>query len=67
MSPSIPPIRYWPWLSTLPLAALSLPWGPWPVLLFLGLFGLGLQDLRQSKQAIRRNYPLTGRLRYALE
>ena len=67
MSPSIPPIRYWPWLSTLPLAALSLPWGPWPVLLFLVLFGLGLQDLRQSKQAIRRNYPLTGRLRYALE
>ena len=63
----MPPLRYWPWLVTLPLAVVSAAWSPWLSLLFIALFGLGVQDLRQPRQAVRRNYPLTGRLRYALE
>lgn len=63
----MPPLRYWPWLVTLPLAAASAVWSPWLSLLFIVLFGLGVEDLRQPRQAVRRNYPLTGRLRYALE
>ncbi len=67
MPPIMPPLRYWPWLVTLPLAVVSAAWSPWLSLLFIALFGLGVQDLRQPRQAVRRNYPLTGRLRYALE
>jgi glutamate synthase domain-containing protein 2 len=60
-------VRFTPWLATAP-AAVAL----WPVsapasLVCLGLFALGVQDVLQTKQAVRRNYPLTGRLRYALE
>ena len=59
--------RYLPWLSTLPAALLL--WGPYPILslAFLVLFGLGAHDLWQTTHAIRRNYPLTGRIRYGLE
>lgn len=32
-----------------------------------GAFLLGLRDLSQSSHAVRRNFPLTGRLRYLLE
>jgi glutamate synthase domain-containing protein 2 len=31
------------------------------------MFVLGWVDFKQTKQAVRRNYPLTGRLRYGLE
>ncbi len=60
-------VRFTPWLATAP-AAVAL----WPVsapasLVCWGLFALGVQDVLQTKQAVRRNYPLTGRLRYALE
>ena len=60
-------VRFTPWLATAP-AAVAL----WPVsapasLVCLGLFALGVQDVLQTKQAVRRNYPVTGRLRYALE
>ncbi len=59
--------RYSPWLLTGLLALLSLPFSLGFAVFCLGLFLLGLQDLRQSQHAVRRNYPLTGRLRYALE
>ncbi|WP_408611016.1 FMN-binding glutamate synthase family protein [Limnohabitans radicicola] len=60
-------VRFTPWLVTAPVAVVC-----WPVstplsLVFLGLFALGVQDVLQTKQAVRRNYPVTGRLRYALE
>ena len=60
-------VRYWPWLAMAPLAIAALTYSPWLSLLFAALFGLGWQDVQQQKQAVRRNYPLTGRLRYALE
>jgi glutamate synthase domain-containing protein 2 len=34
---------------------------------FVVLFLMGLQDVMQNKRAVRRNYPLTGRIRYGLE
>ena len=67
MSQVGPLIRYLPWASTIPLAALGYLVSPWLSLLALVLFALGVQDLIQSHHAVRRNYPLTGRLRYALE
>jgi len=44
-------------------------WPPiyWSFVLFLPLFLLGLFDIYQSKRAIRRNFPLFGRLRYLME
>jgi len=59
--------RYLPWLGTLPAAGLL--WSVSPALsgISLLLFALGIQDLLQTTHAIRRNYPLTGRLRYGLE
>ena len=59
--------RYLPWLGTLPVAGLL--WSVSPALTgaSLLLFALGIQDLLQTTHAIRRNYPLTGRLRYGLE
>ena len=59
--------RYLPWLSTAPLALLGWLLSPWASALFGVLFVLGWMDFQQTKQAVRRNYPLTGRLRYALE
>jgi len=53
-------------LSTLVAAALgSIAW-VWPVIA-LGLLGLGLSDLRQTRHAILRNYPIIGHLRFLLE
>jgi glutamate synthase domain-containing protein 2 len=60
-------LRYWPWLSTLPLAVAGTVVSPLLGLLFAVLFLMGLQDVMQTAQAVRRNYPLTGRLRYMLE
>ena len=60
-------LRYLPWFSTLP-AAFLLWWpSPWLSLCMLALFALGAYDLVQTTHAIRRNYPLTGRIRYGLE
>ncbi len=60
-------MRYLPWMVMLPLTVLLIAmdsvWAWVPGLLFL----LGLNDVRQSHHAVRRNYPLTGHLRYALE
>ncbi|MGA1554259.1 MAG: glutamate synthase-related protein, partial [Burkholderiaceae bacterium] len=67
MSQVGPLIRYLPWVSTVPLAALGYLVSPWLSLIAIGLFLLGVQDVMQAHHAVRRNYPLTGRLRYALE
>lgn len=64
-SPSF--VRYLPWLVTAPAALLTLPFSPLGSAVLALLFALGWQDYLQGKQAVRRNYPLTGRLRYALE
>jgi len=61
------PSRLFPWVSTGALALITAPAYPLASLVFAGLFFLGLHDATQSRHAIRRNYPLTGRLRYALE
>ena len=60
--------RFLPWVSTGILGLILLAFGQWiwAVAAFV-LFGLGVIDIRQPHQAVRRNYPLTGRLRYALE
>ena len=37
------------------------------LLIFLPLIAMGLHDMYQSKQSIKRNFPLLGRMRYLLE
>lgn len=37
------------------------------LLIFLPLIGMGLYDMFQSRQTIKRNFPLLGRMRYLLE
>lgn len=59
--------RYLPWLITVPAAVVSAPFSVWASAGFAVLFVLGWIDFTQAKQAVRRNYPLTGRLRYGLE
>ena len=59
--------RYLPWLATLPLLVLCLGQASWWALLPGVLFALGVADVLQTHHAVRRNYPLTGRLRYLLE
>ncbi|MDP2264264.1 MAG: FMN-binding glutamate synthase family protein [Hydrogenophaga sp.] len=59
--------RYLPWLLTLPAAVALWPLSVWASAVLLLLFALGWVDFAQNRQAVRRNYPLTGRLRYALE
>jgi glutamate synthase domain-containing protein 2 len=59
--------RYLPWLLTAPGALLMWALSVWASVLMLGLFVLGWIDFLQTRQSVRRNYPLTGRLRYALE
>jgi glutamate synthase domain-containing protein 2 len=48
---------------------LGFVWRPalWSLLVTLPLVVLGLVDAHQEKQAIRRNFPLVGRLRYLFE
>ena len=52
---------------------LSLPWlgahaWLWPLALVTGLLSLvGLNDLLQTRQAVRRNYPILGNIRYLVE
>ena len=59
--------RYLPWLMTAPAALVVWPFSVWASAGFAALFVLGWQDFSQTKQAVRRNYPLTGRMRYGLE
>ena len=59
--------RYLPWLIMAPAAVVAWPFSVWASGGFAVLFLLGWQDFVQTKQAVRRNYPLTGRIRYGLE
>jgi glutamate synthase domain-containing protein 2 len=59
--------RYLPWLATVPAALFVWPFSLWASAFFGLLFVLGWMDFTQTKQAVRRNYPLTGRIRYGLE
>lgn len=59
--------RFLPWLLTAPAAVAVWPWSAWASAGMGLLFALGWIDFAQARQAVRRNYPLTGRLRYALE
>ncbi len=59
--------RYLPWLVTAPAALVALPYSLWLSGGFGLLFVLGCIDYTQTRQAVRRNYPLTGRIRYGLE
>jgi glutamate synthase domain-containing protein 2 len=49
------------------LAFLDHPW-LWPVTLLTGILSLiGIGDLLQTRQAVRRNYPILGNIRYLVE
>ncbi|MFY2764791.1 FMN-binding glutamate synthase family protein [Arenimonas sp. MALMAid1274] len=67
------PTRYLPFVLVLLLTVLfalaigRVPQAGWGVLAFGVLSLLGLWDLLQRKQALRRNYPLSSRFRYLLE
>ncbi len=56
--------------AVLALVALVLAPGPWTLALATALVllaGIGVRDLRQTRHAILRNYPLIGHLRFLLE
>lgn len=59
--------RYLPWFLTLVPCLWLVAMGSWWAVLPAAFFGLGILDLLQTQHAVRRNYPLTGRLRYMLE
>jgi glutamate synthase domain-containing protein 2 len=67
------PSRYFPFVACLLLTvgfAYALTWSPqagWGVAVFGVLTLMGLWDLMQKRQALRRNYPLSSRFRYLLE
>jgi glutamate synthase domain-containing protein 2 len=60
-------LRYWPWWGAGVLALVGHLVHPLLSIVGLVLFYLGVKDITQTAQAVRRNYPVTGRLRYALE
>ena len=67
------PQRYWTWLASgvatllcLLLMPFGVAWG-WLALAFAVLFGVGLLDYLQPRQAIRRNYPLLAHFRFFFE
>lgn len=55
--------------SLVVVGALYSLWSPalWLLLVVLPLLGLGVYDMVQTRHAIRRNFPLVGRLRYLFE
>ncbi len=67
------PSRYWAFAVCVFLAVIStaaLVWSMqwvWPAVVFTALSLVGVWDLLQSKQAVRRNYPVIAHLRYMLE
>ena len=56
-------------VAPLLVLALFLVWSPakYLFLLLLPIIGLGLMDMMQTKQTVRRLYPFLGRFRYMLE
>jgi len=67
------PSRYWPFVACLLLTVAfgaALAWTPvagWGLAIFGGLSVVGIIDLLQRKQALRRNYPVSAHFRYGLE
>jgi glutamate synthase domain-containing protein 2 len=67
------PFRYWPFAACVLLAVVSLlalagsPIWLWPALVFGALTIVGIADLLQDQQTLRRNYPVIAHLRYFLE
>ena len=67
------PLRYLSWWLCGLGAVLSAVgtwyfWPAWPwFILFMGLSLLGFRDVRQTKRAVLRNYPVIGHLRFLLE
>lgn len=68
------PQRYWAWTSCALLACATLILGAtvgalwfWPAVVFVALTIVGLFDYTQSRQAIRRNYPLLSHFRFFFE
>lgn len=59
--------RYFVWLSTFILAIAFAFFNLYLVILFAGLFLIGLVDIIQTQRSILRNYPLMGHLRFLLE
>lgn len=53
----------------LTIIVISFVWFPaiWSLVVVIPLFGLGIYDIYQSPRAIRRNFPIWGRLRYVME
>src|SRR5690606_41753076 len=66
------PSRYWPFVACLLLTVAfgaALAWTPvagWGLAIFGGLSVVGIIDLLQRKQALRRNYPVSAHFRYGL-
>ena len=68
-------VRYTTFALCVIAAVVSLPWmavrpGAWPLTLFLvacALILVGLYDLRQTRHAVLRNYPILGHMRFFLE
>src|SRR5690606_17140562 len=56
------------WLVAV-IGLISIWWQPilWSILVVAPLILMGVLDIIQTKQAIRRNFPLFGRLRYLFE
>ena len=70
------PTRYYTLVAVLVVFIASLilevffhvPWVTWPVMVVSGALSLvGLRDITQSKQAIRRNYPIIAHFRFLFE
>ncbi len=70
---SVVPQRYWAWSACIVLAAFSLlasawsGWWTWPTLIFGALSIVGYLDYTQTRQAIRRNYPVIAHFRFFFE
>ncbi len=52
-------------LSLYSLVVFSVGWLPFIV--FAALVGVGIHDLRQTRHAVLRNYPVIGHMRFLLE
>ena len=67
------PQRYWAWAVCILLAAISLAgwllsaWFLWPAAVFGGLALLGAVDFHQTRQSVRRNYPVLAHFRFFFE
>jgi hypothetical protein len=51
------------------VAATALVWPPvlWSLVVLVPLISQGAADMMQTRQAVRRNFPLIGHFRYLLE